>query len=74
MATSVPLDPLAEEALKQLQARLENEEGRSASARQIVSALIYGVTPAQAAGMLISFTRARAAAAASGSEASESAP
>lgn len=62
MPTSIPLDPLAEEALKRLKERLERDEGRSASGRQIVSALIYGATPAQTAGMLIAFTRARAAA------------
>jgi hypothetical protein len=62
MPTTIPLDPLAEAALKRLQSRLESEEGRTASGRQIVSALIYGATPAQAAGMLIAFTRASAAA------------
>lgn len=60
MATSIPLDPLAEDALKRLQRRLESEEGHAASGRQIVSALIYGITPAQTAGMLIAFTRDRA--------------
>jgi hypothetical protein len=58
MATSVRLDPLAHEALQALKERLESEEGRDASDRQIVSALVYGATPAQTAGMLIAFTRA----------------
>lgn len=62
MPTSIPLDPLAEDALKRLQSKLESEEGHSASGRQIVSALIYGATPAQTTGMLIAFTRDRAAA------------
>lgn len=57
MPTTVRLDPLAQEALKRLQSRLESEEGRQASERQIVSALICGATPPQTAGMLIAFTR-----------------
>lgn len=61
MPTTIPLDPLAEEALKRLQSTLESEEGHSASQRQIVSALIYGATTAQTAGMLIAFTRASSA-------------
>jgi hypothetical protein len=60
MATSIPLEPLAEEALKQLQSRLESEEGQDVSGRKIVSALIYGATPAQTAGMINAFNRARA--------------
>lgn len=72
MPTSVPLDPLAEEALTRLKARLEKEEGRSASNREVVSALIYGATPAQTAGMIISFTRARAASATGSGESGES--
>lgn len=57
MPPNVQLHPLADKALKRLKARLEAEEGRTASERQIVSALVYGITPAQAAGMLIAFTR-----------------
>lgn len=60
MATTTRLDPLAEEALKALQSRIESEEGRKASREEIVSALVCGATPAQAAGMLIAFTRAAA--------------
>lgn len=58
MPTTVRLHPLADQALKRLKSRLEVEEGRDASEREIVSALIHGTTPAQAAGMLIAFTRA----------------
>jgi hypothetical protein len=48
---------------------MESEEGRDASERKIVSALVYGVTPAQASGMLIAFTRAAKQAAQAESEA-----
>jgi hypothetical protein len=61
MATTTRLDPLAEDALKDLQARLEREEGHKASQVEIVSALVFGATPPQAAGMLIAFTRAASA-------------
>jgi hypothetical protein len=57
MPTTTRLDPLAEEALKTLQTRLESEEGHKASREEIVSALVFGATPPQAAGMLIAFTR-----------------
>jgi hypothetical protein len=60
MATTTRLDPLAEDALKDLQVRLEREEGHKASQATIVSALVFGATPPQAAGMLIAFTRAAA--------------
>lgn len=60
MATATKLHPLAERALKDLQLRLESDEGRSASQREILSALAFGATPAQTAGMLIAFTRAAA--------------
>jgi hypothetical protein len=60
MATTTRLDPLAEDALKDLQVRLEREEGHKASQVEIVSALVFGATPPQAAGMLIAFTRAAA--------------
>jgi hypothetical protein len=66
MPTSVILDPLAQEALKGLKRRLKAEEGHDASERRIVGALVYGATPTQAAGMLIAFTRAVEARAASG--------
>jgi hypothetical protein len=69
MPTTTRLDPLAENALKTLQKRIESEEGRKASREEIVSALVYGATPSQAAGMLIAFTRAVA----QGSAESESA-
>jgi len=58
MATATKLDPLAERALKDLQGRLAREEGHKASQREILSALVYGATPSQTAGMLIAFTRA----------------
>jgi len=58
MPTTVRLHPLAHEALKDLKHRLGSEEGHDASDRQIISALVYGTTPAQLAGMLIAFTRA----------------
>lgn len=58
MATTTRLDPLAEKALKTLKTRLESEEGRKATQEEIVSALVFGATPAQTAGMLIAFTRA----------------
>jgi hypothetical protein len=60
MATTTRLDPLAQKALKRLKKGLEAEEGRKASQEEIVSALVFGATPAQAAGMLIAFTRAAA--------------
>jgi len=60
MPTTVRLSPIADEALKRLQSRLRSEEGHDASERKIVSALVYGATPAQAAGMLIAFNRAAA--------------
>jgi hypothetical protein len=60
MATTTRLDPLAEDALRTLQKGIESEEGRKASREEIVSALVFGATPAQAAGMLIAFTRAAA--------------
>jgi hypothetical protein len=60
MATATKLDPLAEKALKRLQTQLESEEGRSASQKEILSALVFGATPAQTSGMLIAFTRVAA--------------
>jgi hypothetical protein len=60
MATATKLAPLAEEALKTLQMRLEREEGQRASQKEILSALVFGATPSQTAGMLIAFTRAAA--------------
>lgn len=57
MPTSVVLDALAHEALKDLKRRLRAEEGHAASDRIIVGALVCGTTPAQAAGMLIAFNR-----------------
>lgn len=60
MATSIPLDPLARARLKTLKRRMEREMSRDASERTIVSAIVFGVTPAQTAGMLDEFVRARA--------------
>jgi hypothetical protein len=58
MSTSVRLHPVAANALKELQERLEREEHVHASERRIVFALIYGATPPQTIGMLNAFTRA----------------
>lgn len=71
MATSIPLDPLAQERLKTLKQRMEKEMSRDASERTIVSAIVFGVTPAQASGMLDEFVRARADARASASDDAE---
>lgn len=60
MATSIRLDPLAQQAIRELKSALEREEGHRASQEEIVSALVFGATPPQAAGMLIAFTRASA--------------
>lgn len=60
MASTTRIHPLAEKSLRVLQTRLKAEEGHSASQREIVSALVFGATPAQTAGMLIAFTRAAA--------------
>lgn len=58
MPTTTRLDPLAEKALKRLKSSLESEEGRKATQEEIVSALVWGASPSQAAGMLTAFTRA----------------
>lgn len=60
MPTTTRLHPLAKQALKELKQRLESEEGRKATQEEIVSALVFGTSPAQAAGMLIAFTRVAA--------------
>jgi len=60
MPTTTRLHPLAERALKELKQCLEAEEGHKATQEEIVSALIFGTSPAQAAGMLIAFTRVAA--------------
>jgi len=60
MATTTRLHPLAERALKELKQRLEAEEGHKVTQEEIVSALVFGATPPQAAGMLIAFTRTAA--------------
>lgn len=62
MATGIILHPLAQEALRRLRSRMRSEESREASDRRIVSALVYGTTSAQAAGMLDEFVRAVSAA------------
>ena len=61
MPTSIPLDELSATALKRLKSRLQAEEGRYASERRIVRALIFGATPPQTLGMLNAFDRATAA-------------
>jgi hypothetical protein len=60
MATTVRLHPVADEALKRLRTALESEEGRKATQEEIVAALVWGTSAAQAAGMLTAFTRAAA--------------
>lgn len=60
MATSIRLDPLAQKAIRELKSALEQEEGHRASQEEIVSALVFGATPSQTAGMLIAFTKASA--------------
>ena len=57
MPTTVRLEPPVEDALKRLKTALESDEGRKASRDEIACALIWGTTPAQAAGMLIAYTR-----------------
>jgi hypothetical protein len=57
MATTVRIQPAAEEPLKRLKTALESEEGHKATQEEIVAALVWGTTAAQAAGMLLAFTR-----------------
>ena len=61
MATGLVLHPLAQKALRDLQSRMKSEMHRDASDRRLVSALVYGITPAQAMGMLDEFVGVLAA-------------
>jgi hypothetical protein len=64
MAESVRLHDRADQRLNDLVEALEAEFGRSADRTKVASALIHGVTLAQAAGMLdvyIMYTKAVAA-------------
>jgi hypothetical protein len=63
MATGIVLHPLARERLQELQTALQSEFGVDATHRDIVAAAVHGATPAQLAGMLIEFTKAKAASA-----------
>jgi len=60
--TTVRLHPGAAPSLKELQRRLEAEFGVRATYEDIVGALVWGTPTPQAAGMLLAFTRASAAA------------
>jgi len=55
------LHPIAYDALLELQARIYAEIGRREDRQDIVSAVIYGITAPQAAGMLTVFHREAAA-------------
>ncbi len=61
MATGVVLHPLAVAQAKPLKAALKADFGLDASERDILSAIVYCATAPQVAGMLIAFTRAKAA-------------
>lgn len=58
---TVRLHPLAERRLNRLIEQLQAEEGHKATRQDVVAALVSGVTPAQAAGMLLAFQREAAA-------------
>lgn len=61
MGTSIPLHPIAEEALTALASQLESEFGRTDSERKIVNALVYRATAAPTVGMLEAFAKERRA-------------
>ncbi len=58
MATTVRLSQLAQNALMTLKHEVLQQEGHRASRDDLASALVWGATPAQAAGMLIAYNRA----------------
>lgn len=55
--TTVRLDAFARDSMKSLQASMEADHGVKASRDDIVSALVFGTTSAQALGMLIAFNK-----------------
>lgn len=61
MATGVVLDPLAQASAEALKTALEADFGVEATQKDIVSALVYCATAPQLVGMLIAFTKAKAA-------------
>jgi hypothetical protein len=59
MPTSHPLHPIAEKRLTELVDELERDFSRTHSDRQVLNALVYSATAAQAVGMLEAFARDR---------------
>jgi hypothetical protein len=55
MASSTRLHPAAQARLKELQTALKSEFGVKASGDDITSALVFGASTPQLAGMLIAF-------------------
>jgi hypothetical protein len=61
MATGVVLDPLAIGKAQDLKTALAAEYGVEASQKEIIAAAVHGATAAQLVGMLMEFTKAKAA-------------
>lgn len=57
MASSTRLHPAAQARLKELQAALKRDFGVKASGDDITSALVFGTSVPQLAGMLIAFNK-----------------
>lgn len=61
MATGVVLDPLAQAKAKELKLALALDFGVDANQKEIIAAAVYGATAAQLVGMLMTFTKEKAA-------------
>jgi hypothetical protein len=61
MATGVILDSLAQARVEPLRTALQRDFGVDTTQKELINALVFGATAAQAVGMLSAFTRARAA-------------